>query len=94
MPTITFLPSGRVCPVEEGTTILQASRAHQIGLSHCCGGRALCTTCRVIVQQGIDHLSDIEEHEYDMLELLHLGPSYRLGCQARIYGDVVVRIPD
>jgi ferredoxin len=48
----------------------------------------------VIVEEGIENLSDIGEHEYDMLELLHIGPSYRLGCQAKVYGDVVVRIPD
>lgn len=94
MPKVTFLPSGRVCDVKEGSTILQASNAHQIGLSSCCGGQAICTTCRVMVEAGIENLSDIGEHEYDMLELLHIDPSYRLGCQAKIYGDIVVRILD
>jgi len=94
MPRITFLPSGRGCQVTEGTTILQAASAHEIDLSSCCGGQAICTTCRVMIEQGIEELSDIGDYEYDMLELLHIGPSYRLGCQAKVYGDVVVRIPD
>lgn len=94
VPKVTFLPSGRVCQVEEGMTILQVSEAYEVGLPHCCGGRAICTTCRVKVEGGIEHLSDIGEYEYDMLELLSIGPAYRLGCQARIRGDVVVAIPD
>jgi len=94
MPKIAFLPSGQVCQVEEGTTILQASDDNQVGLSSCCGGQAICTTCRVRVMEGIENLSDIGDHEYDMLELLRIDPSYRLGCQAKVYGDLVVRIPE
>lgn len=94
MPEITFLPAGQTCQVEEGMTILQAADAHHIGLSSCCGGQAICTTCRVSVEQGSESLSDIGEYEFDMLELLQIGPAYRLGCQARVYGDVVVRIPE
>jgi len=44
--------------------------------------------------EGIENLSDIGDHEYDMLELLRIDPSYRLGCQAKVYGDLVVRIPE
>jgi 2Fe-2S ferredoxin len=94
MAVVTFLPAERVCQVGEGTTILQAAKTQSVDLASCCGGNAICTTCRVIIEKGIENLSDIGEHEYDMLELLHIGPSYRLGCQAKIYGDVVVRIPE
>ncbi len=93
MPKITFLPSRRTCDVAEGLTILQASEIHHIGLSSCCGGQALCTTCRVRVEEGVENLSDIGDHEFDMLYLLQLGSSIRLGCQTKIHGDVVVRIP-
>ena len=93
MPEIRFLPSEIMCRVEEGTTILEAAKARGVGLSSCCGGRALCTTCRVMIESGLAGLSDIGEHEHDMLELLDIGPAYRLGCQARVYGDVAVRVP-
>lgn len=94
MPRVTFLPGGEVCSAEAGMTILQVARAHQIALSECCGGRAICTTCRVFVEAGWENLSDIGESEFDMLELLHLSPTLRLGCQAKVFGDVAVRIPE
>ena len=93
MPEIKFTPTGRACQVDLGTTILEAARAHSVGLANCCGGQALCTTCRVVIESGVENLSDIADHEYDMLDLLRIGPSYRLACQTRVYGDVVVRVP-
>lgn len=93
MPKVSFQPAGTVCDVTVGTTILRASNAYGAGLSSCCGGRAICTTCRVEVLDGMDQLSKVEDYESDMLELLRIGASFRLGCQARVHGDIVVRIP-
>lgn len=93
MPEIRFLPSDQVCKVDPGATILEAAKARGVSLASCCGGRALCTTCRVMIESGLEALSDIGEYEHDMLELLDIGPAYRLGCQARVDGDVVVRVP-
>jgi ferredoxin len=42
----------------------------------------------------MENLSPVGECEGDMLELLRIDPAYRLGCQAKVYGDVVVTIPD
>jgi ferredoxin len=92
MPRISFEPAGKACEVNEGITILEASNAQQVGLSSCCGGQAVCTTCRVEVLRGMDHLSPVGDYEGDMLELLRI-PLLRLACQTRVYGDVVVRIP-
>jgi uncharacterized 2Fe-2S/4Fe-4S cluster protein (DUF4445 family) len=94
VPKVTFLPSGQVCSVDVGATVLDVSRENDVGLSNCCSGRAICTTCRVSVEAGLENLSEIGEREFDMLELLHVSSALRLGCQARVLGDVVVRIPD
>ncbi|MBM3302586.1 MAG: 2Fe-2S iron-sulfur cluster binding domain-containing protein, partial [Deltaproteobacteria bacterium] len=62
---------------------------------HDCGGNASCTTCRVEVQVGGECLSEIEFEEQDLLDREALTePWHRLGCQARIMGDVVVRVPE
>lgn len=43
---------------------------------------------------GQEHLSEIDFDEQDLLDREALSePWHRLGCQARVMGDVVVRVP-
>lgn len=63
-------------------------------LEHACGGNNACTTCHVIVTQGQDNLSEMEDDEMDRLEMAPgLTLKSRLGCQCVVQGDVVVEIP-
>ena len=94
MPTVTFLPMGLSVEVKEGKTILQAAVDNHIDLPHACGGNCSCTTCHVIVRQGEENLSEIEEEEDNRLDMAAgLTIHSRLGCQARICGDVIVEVP-
>jgi len=92
---VTFLPVGRTVEVEPGTTILEAALENGIELEHNCGGFCACTTCHVIVREGEEFLSDIEECEDERLSMAEgLTIRSRLGCQAVVEGgDVVVEIP-
>jgi 2Fe-2S ferredoxin len=66
-----------------------------VELEHACGGNCACTTCHVIVKQGEENLSPMEEDEEDRLYLADgLTLHSRLGCQAVVKGDVTVEIPD
>jgi 2Fe-2S ferredoxin len=66
-----------------------------VDLEHACGGNCACTTCHVIVKQGEENLSDMEEDEEDRLYMADgLTLHSRLGCQAVVKGDVTVEIPD
>jgi len=96
MPRVTFLhPEGRSGEVEMNISLLDAAKALGFQLNHDCGGNASCTTCRVEVQVGLDQLSEIEFDEQDLLDREALSePWHRLGCQARVLGDVVVRVPE
>lgn len=96
MPRVTFLhEEGKSGDVESNLTLLEASKVLGFPLHHDCGGNASCTTCRVEVQRGCESLSEIEFEEQDLLDREALiEPWHRLGCQARIGGDVVVRVPD
>jgi ferredoxin, 2Fe-2S len=96
MPHVTFLlPEGRSGEVEINTSLLEASRLLGCRLNHDCGGNASCTTCRVEVQMGVENLSEIDFDEQDLLDREALSePWHRLGCQAKVLGDVVVRVPD
>lgn len=95
MPRVTFLYFGERCgEVDVNTSLLDAAKALGFPLNHDCGGNASCTTCRVEVQEGLEHLSEIDFDEQDLLDREALSePRHRLACQARVLGDVVVRIP-
>jgi 2Fe-2S ferredoxin len=96
VPRVTFLHSrGRTGEVEANVTLLEASKALGFPLNHDCGGNASCTTCRVEVQMGGENLSEIDFEEQDLLDREALTePWHRLGCQARVLGDVVVLVPE
>ena len=96
MPRVTFLhPEGKSGEVPENLTLLEASQVLGFPLNHDCGGNASCTTCRVEVQIGSENLSEVDFDEQDLLDREALSePWHRLGCQARILGDVIVRVPE
>lgn len=95
MPRVTFVhPQGLSGEVEVNRSILEAAEALGFPLPHDCGGNASCTTCRVEVISGEDNLSEIDFDEQDLLDRENLTERYhRLGCQAKILGEVVVRVP-
>jgi len=75
-------------------SILDVLLAHGIHLEHACGGSCACTTCHVIVREGEQNLSPMEQDEEDRLDTAEgLTLHSRLGCQAIVRGDVVVEIP-
>ncbi len=96
MPRVSFLhPEGKSGEVEANLTLLEAAKALGFELNNDCGGNASCTTCRVEVQMGEDNLSEIDFDEQDLLDREALSdPWHRLGCQAKVLGDVIVRVPE
>jgi 2Fe-2S ferredoxin len=78
---------------KDGETILEAAVAHDIPLQHACGGFCACTTCHVIVKQGEQNLTDMEEDEEERLDrATGVTLRSRLGCQAKVTGDITVEI--
>ncbi|HQR45613.1 MAG TPA: 2Fe-2S iron-sulfur cluster-binding protein [Thermoanaerobaculia bacterium] len=88
MPRIVFLNEGRRGSVPAGCSVLEAALKLGVEIGHVCNGGGTCSTCRVECVVNPENLSPIEPNEvaYDM------GPGVRLGCQARISGDVGVRV--
>ena len=106
MPKVTFIIDGREQTVEfergrleyqhHGLpeSFLDVAMNFGIHLEHACGGSCACTTCHVIVRQGMQNLSDMEDNEADRLDTAwDLTTESRLGCQAVIKGDVVCELP-
>jgi len=93
MPKVTFMPLGAVVNATEGESLLDIALNQDVPLHHACGGFCSCTTCEVIVVEGADKLTPMEEDEKDRLESVgKLLPQHRLGCQARVLGDVKVQM--
>ncbi|ACF14645.1 ferredoxin [Chloroherpeton thalassium ATCC 35110] len=85
----------KVLSVLEGTTILEAMQENAIHLQHNCGGVCACSTCHVIIKEGMENLPEMTDEEEEQLdEAVGLTLTSRLGCQCKIYGDITVVIPD
>jgi len=66
-----------------------------INIEHACDMSCACTTCHVIVRQGMASLNEAQEEEEDLLDKAWgLEPNSRLGCQALVaQHDLVIEIP-
>src|SRR5438552_7308278 len=106
MPKVTFIIDGKEQTVEFGHGELEYSHhglpesfldvAMNLGvpLEHACGGSCACTTCHLVIREGMQNLSDMEDNEADRLDTAwDLTTASRLGCQAVIRGDVVAEFP-
>jgi 2Fe-2S ferredoxin len=95
MPKVRFLKEQLEVEVADGETILAAAKRAGAPQGDRCGGVCACSTCHVYVLTGFDRTSEIEDDEFDILDkAFDVRPCSRLGCQARVYGDIEVEISD
>ena len=100
---VVFTPSGIRGDIEAGTNILTAARELGADLASLCGGNGLCTRCKVKISTGsfpkhqitseADSLTPISAAEREQISAAGLKEGYRLGCSARIQGNVVIDVP-
>jgi uncharacterized 2Fe-2S/4Fe-4S cluster protein (DUF4445 family) len=101
---VFFAPSGKRGSFSEGTSLLDAARRLGVDLDSVCGGRGICGRCQVVVGEGsfaklglesaTDHVTpwNAVETRYTS-KRGPLAEGRRLGCQAKLCGDVVVDVP-
>ena len=102
-PLVVFTPSGKRGRFPVSTPVLSAARQLGVDLDSVCGGRGICSRCQVTpaygafpkhgVTVGDDALSAWNPVEERYRSKRGLTPGRRLGCQARIHGDVVIDVP-
>lgn len=103
---VTFLPDGKTFEVDPEKvpynrtglpgSILDIAFAAGVEIDHACGGVCACSTCHVIVKEGLDSCNKPTDDELDMLdEARGTTMESRLGCQCVPNGkkDLVVEIP-
>jgi len=102
-PLVVFTPSGKRGRFAVGTPILTAARQLGVDLDSVCGGRGICSKCQIqpglgdFPKHGVtvasDALSEWNAVEQRYKDKRGLIDGRRLGCQAKVHGDVVVDVP-
>jgi len=77
-------------PILPGATVLETLRENGIPHASVCGGRARCTTCRVMVTRGLAALPAPAVLEAKALARIEAPPGLRLACQIRPTADLAV----
>ncbi len=100
---VIFTPSGKRGRFAIGTPILQAARTLGVDLDSVCGGRGICSKCQIspgygeFPKHGVtveeDALSPWNAVEERYKSKRGMAPGRRLGCQAKVMGDVVIDVP-
>ncbi len=102
-PLVVFTPSGKRGRFPTGTPVLQAARDLGVDLDSVCGGRGICSRCQITPSYGdfskhgltaregaLSAWNSVEER---YKEKRGLKEGRRLGCQAKVEGDIVIDVP-
>ena len=100
---VIFTPSGKRGRFAHGTPILTAARQLGVDLDSVCGGRGICSKCQITPGYGefpkhgmtvaSDALTEWNEVEARYKRIRGMIDGRRLGCQAKVMGDVIVDVP-
>lgn len=95
LPHVDYCPEGAVLEASAGSTICEALLENDIEIEHACEMSCACTTCHVIVREGMASLNPSDEAEDDLLDRAWgLCPQSRLSCQAVVaQQNLVIEIP-
>ena len=81
--------------VAQGQTLLKALQEQGNDWMHACGGKGRCTTCRIIVLQGLEHFGPLTEAEIRYRNKGRLQVNERLTCQCTLEnGDAIGKVPE
>ncbi len=74
-------------------SILDIALGHGVEIDHACGGVCACSTCHVIVKEGLDACGESTDDEEDRLDDAYgLTAQSRLACQCVPTGEKDLRV--
>ena len=101
---VIFQPSGRRGEVPKDVTLIEASRLLGVDIESLCGEKKVCGKCIIRVEEGFfekfgiessgSHLSTWQEEEDKYINAKEKKSGYRLGCVAKVEGDVLIFVPE
>jgi len=86
---IRFEPSGLTAKSRPGTALLDAALEAGVHINASCGGKGVCGKCRVLIEEG-----EVQGGISEKLSQKDREQGIRLACQAKLTGDVTVRVTD
>ena len=81
------MTSDGIITIAEDQTILEASLSNNIMHYNACGGKAKCSTCRVLVVDGEESLTQPNKRERSLAEKNNFPTNVRLACQTKVTGN-------
>lgn len=93
--TVKLEPIGQESNIETNGNLLSVLLNKELDVLKECGGRGMCATCHIYIQDGMDALTPIGRREQRTLEVItSCKTNSRLACQARVQAEgVVVELP-
>jgi uncharacterized 2Fe-2S/4Fe-4S cluster protein (DUF4445 family) len=102
--TVIFQPSGRRGKVPVGINVIEASRLLGEDVEALCGGKKVCGKCLVRIEEGrfekygirsgTQNVSPWQAEEGKFINATDKARGFRLGCAAKIEGDLVIFVPE
>jgi uncharacterized 2Fe-2S/4Fe-4S cluster protein (DUF4445 family) len=101
---VVFQPSGVRGKIADGSTILEAAQKLGAGIESLCGGKGTCGKCKVKIEEGyfakygikssVDSTEASETATEKFFSHQQWRHGFRLACQSRVRGDIVVFVPE
>ena len=103
MASIYIRNSNRTIQTNPAISVLNNLLRKGVSISHQCGGKAICGTCRIKIIENIHNVSPLQEREKNKLEFIAAGNTpggnplsapadVRLACQSYVVGHVGIKI--
>ena len=93
-------PSGKVTvtingktklSVDQGSSLLSTLAENNVYLPSACGGKGSCGQCKCQITEGGGEILDSEKGHFTRKQI---KDGYRLGCQAKVKGDLSIKVPE
>ncbi|MBE9242927.1 2Fe-2S iron-sulfur cluster-binding protein [Synechocystis salina] len=82
MTKITCFPDNKIIEAHPNKTFLENLLSEDVPHTDVCGGQGNCSTCRVMILEGIDNCSKVTPLEIALAERLDFPFHVRLACQS------------
>lgn len=93
MPVL-FVMENLKLSLRDGEILLDNLLGQGVDIAHDCGGVLACTSCRVVIREGLEHLQAPSNDELDLLDRADsMAANERLACQVRGTGELVIELP-
>ncbi len=92
--TLTILSNSRPILFKGRVNVLEILNVNKISIGQSCGGNGTCTTCRISILKGLEHLPPRTELENERSAERNFLENERLACQVEISESIEIDIPE